>query len=220
MKPYYRNAAFRAPKTLEEIHPLGKCPTILAEWKDGRSKIITETGVIHNFLIKTFDTQKKFGSAELFEEIDIDFYTQFAEGSLQPPATTHLIMFMVETRSPWFAKPLSSLVCGQVKKMWSIPETTKCVKYLEDVLSKVEENSDGELYFVGKRLTGADIMLHWHIYNVILNRDEMWGGEFTEAKYPFLAKWAKQITQRPAYKRTVQKEADLIAAHKTTAANL
>ena len=57
LKVYLRNKEFRAPKELENVHPLGKSPVIeVIDSKTGKSEVIAETGHIFNYILSNYDT--------------------------------------------------------------------------------------------------------------------------------------------------------------------
>lgn len=86
----------RAPLELNKIRQLGKSP-VIEIIKPGRSTpvILAETGYIMDYLIKHYDTEQKLVPNNEDDRELVNYYLQFAEGSLQPFLESLLVNNMV-----------------------------------------------------------------------------------------------------------------------------
>ena len=79
-----------APDELKAIHPLGKSPLIT----DG-GKVVAESAVIVNYLIRNYDKDNRFSSTQDSDAAQqTEYWLHFDEGSLMP----YLVMSLVYMR--------------------------------------------------------------------------------------------------------------------------
>ena len=183
---YERDQDLRAPKSLRQIHPLGKSPII----EDGDLRLI-ESGAIIEFLAD------KYASGTLAPAIGSDdrlryiTWLHFAEGSAMPPLTLKLVFDKMETSpAPFVVRPILKGIAGKVKASFVMPEVRSILDYLEDELKKSD-------WFVGDRFTAADIQMSFPI-EVAAAR----GG--LNKKWPKLMAYLDRIHARPAYQKALE----------------
>ena len=90
------------------------------------------------------------------------------------------------------------LLVNGIDSMFYIPELKKNLNYLEDIMRKQHEN--GSNYFVGDKLSGADIILEFPVItNIFQNKRgaEQLGAGDVEKEYPHLNQWAEDIKRNP-----------------------
>lgn len=179
----------RAPEDLQQTHPLGKAPQL--ETGDGR--VIVETLVIAKYLIDTYDTTGKFkGDGQRNDALRDDQLSNLAAASIGPVMNLELIMRLMTNASPFFVRPLISLLTGQLLKMYTGPELKLYSRYLNDQLGDQD-------YFLGANPGRVDFIMKWPMDMCIQNK-------FIDIKaYPNLEKWYDRVNERPAWKRSLEK---------------
>lgn len=170
---YQRNkATMLAPPEMKRVHPLGKSPVIE---DDGRT--FAETGLIVEYLVERY-------GPELAPPRDSDLYWRYrywlhyAEGSAMPP----LLLKLIVDRLGLLAFPARKFVNSQVKLH---------LDYMETELGRGP-------WFVGERLSAADIMLSFP-----LEAASVRGG--LDQTRPNLFGFLERIHARPAYRRALEK---------------
>ena len=130
---YTRQPNGRAPPELRAIHPLGKSPVIEVD-----GKIIAESGLIVDFLIRKFGTQlmPAFDSSEYDT---YQYWMHFAEGSAMLP----LLLKLYLSKLGDGAAPLLPFVDTEIANHF---------KFINDAL-------EGKNFFLGENLSGADFMM-------------------------------------------------------------
>jgi glutathione S-transferase len=170
---HQRDAKTRlAPPELKAIHPLGKAPVI----RDN-GEVVFESGAIVEYLVR------KYGNGRLApaqDTPDYNRYIQFlhyAEGSAMLP----LMLKLYTGRLGEAGAPLQPRIQDEVQNHFG---------YLNAELRDRE-------YFVGDRLTGADVQLSFPIQICVA---------FMGAQaFPNLTAFAQRIEARPAYQRAMEK---------------
>lgn len=130
-------------------------------------------------------------------------YVRHYYGHLLP-----LLMWRIEIRSspvPFFIRPITNGVAGRIEFMFLNPNFKTHLDFLEGQLASSPH--DGE-YLCGRELTGADIMLSFPL-EAAKGRAGL-----TEEKYPRLWAYVDKLEAREAYKRAVQKIADVEGSYK------
>lgn len=200
LKMYKRDENFRAPAELEKVHPLGKAPVVELIGPDGSNTLLAETGHIFEYLCGQHDASSKLAPATDAEKEKVGYYFSYAEGSLQWLLVLLLVNTTAKEKSPWFARFLVSRVLGRINSQYYLVEVHKNLAYLESVMA--EQHAQNKKYFVGDKLTGADIILSFPLYeNLFYNPRlvERVGelGEGLAEKYPHLKKWADDMSIEP-----------------------
>lgn len=176
---------------------MSKSPVLEINYADGKKKILIESAHIISYLIRNFDTGKKLVPENEDDSDDIEFYTHWCEGSLQPLLTFLVVLRTAASRAPFYAKIVIDGYNSKVFELYNIPEVVNSLDYLESKF-------DGEGFIVGKKLSAADIMLSFPVAEICLLGDRV---PLDKSKYPKLQRWAKEITDRPAYKIATGKTA-------------
>ena len=173
VKRYERNAkTMLAPPELKRVHPLGKSPVI-----EDAGTIVAETGAIIEYLVDK--AEGRLGPPPHRDAVlRYRFYLHYAEGSLMPP----LLVKLVLARVPLFGKRAQARIQPMI-----------------DVhLDYLERELDGRDWFVGDRLTAADVMLSFPL-EAARSRASL------GATRPNLTAWLQRIHARPAYRRALER---------------
>ena len=147
----------------------------------------------HRYLAETYDTSHKLLPKDPPTRAKVREWLHAGEGT-----------FMVHAMAILYAR-------------WRLPESAQSVlpeledglsnnvkndfKWLEDTLVKYKKS--GDAYIVGNELTAADVMLGFTV-EFLMERKlgvKGWGS----GQYPEVEAWFKRVTQRPAYKKAVEK---------------
>ncbi|KAI3406262.1 hypothetical protein KGF56_001104 [Candida oxycetoniae] len=217
LKVYKRDKEFRAPKELEKIHPLGKSPVIEIIKANGEREIIAETGHIFQYLLQNYDHKHTLVPEDPREQREVDYFLHYSEGTLQPNLVTLLVHSFAKKRAPFGTRFLMGLLVKGIDDQYYFPETKKNLDFLEGILSK--QNKAGSKYFVGKKLTGADIILSFPILtNIFSNKDTARSIGFADIDkmWPNLSAWSKNIDNEPNF----IKANELVAQYETTKPNI
>jgi glutathione S-transferase len=173
-----------APPELKAIHPLGKSPVIT-----DNGKVIAESAVIIDYLISKYGK----GALKPSNEDDLlqyQYWLHYAEGSLMTPLIVALVFKKVESSPmPFFVKPIAKKIAESVFKNWINLQVKLHLDYLESEISKTG-------WFAGNSFSAADIMLSYPLEAV---------HETGGLKRPKLEAFLKKITERPAYKKAIER---------------
>lgn len=185
LKIYKRNKkTLLAPPELKAVHPLGKSPVIT----DG-TRVIAESAVIIDYLVSRYG-QGKLKPVQEDDLLRYNYWLHYAEGSAMPPFLMKLVFEKVETAPmPFFVKPVARRIAETVRKSWINPQIKLHLDFLENEISKTG-------WFAGQEFTAADIMLSYP-----LEAANARGG----LNRPHLEKFLKTITERPAYKKAIER---------------
>lgn len=173
VKRYERNPkTMLAPPELKRVHPLGKSPVI-----EDAGTVVAETGAIVEYLVDK--AEGRLGPPPHRDAVlRYRFFLHYAEGSLMPP----LLVKLVLARVPLFGKRAQARIQPMI-----------------DVhLDYLERELDGREWFVGDRLTAADVMLSFPLEAA---RSRAGLG----ATRPNLTAWLQRIHARPAYRRALER---------------
>ena len=161
----------RAPAALRKVHPLGKSPMI----EHGGHTLI-ETGAIVDYLLE-------LGEGDLAPPPNRDavlkhrMLLHYAEGSMMPPLLALLIIGKLGILGKPARKPVQSM--------------------LDEHLDWLESELEGRDFFVGDKLTAADIMMSFP-----LEASQSRGAPGPAR--PNIAAWLTRIHARPAYQRALK----------------
>jgi glutathione S-transferase len=164
-----------APPELEKIHPLGKAPVI----RDG-DEVVFESGAIIEYLVR------KYGDGRLAPAQDTREFNQYlqflhyAEGSAMLP----LMLKLYTSRLGEGAAPLQPRIESEMQRH----------------LGFLNKSLEGQDYFVGNELSGADIQLSFAVQMAV----KFCGDD----AYPNLTAFVKRIEARPAYRRAIEKSGE------------
>jgi len=177
----------RAPKSLRDVHPLGKSPVIT----DG-DITVAESGAIIDYLVRTYGKAPLKLKDDSPEFRDYTYWLHFSEGSVMPPWLIKLIFDKVKTSPmPFFIKPIAKGIADKVMKTFVGPEIKLITGYIENHLSNQE-------WFASEDLTGADIQMSFPLEAAVAN------GAIGD-EYPNIVTYVKRFQARPAYQRALKK---------------
>jgi glutathione S-transferase len=188
IKRYQRNAnTMLAPPELRAVHPLGKSPVI----SDG-DLTIAESGAIVEYLAGKYGDGKLAPAAGTPERLRYTYWMHFAEGSAMPPLLMKLIFDRMESGPmPFFAKPIARAIARKGKSTFVQPNIDRILDYMEGELGR-------HAWFAGAAFSAADIQMSFP-----LEAASARGG--LDEKRPKLWAFLKNIHERPAYLRALEK---------------
>lgn len=174
-----------APPALQHIHPLGKSPVVV----DGEA-VIAESGAVIEYLADQYGNGKFVPSKGSQDYLKCRYYMHYGEGSLMPLLLLRLIFNRIKTaRVPFFIKPITKKIAGQVEGDFIQPNLARHVTFLDGELQK-------STWFAGNDLTIADIQMVYPMGALA-------------ARYPnvpkSIASWVERVQQRPAFKRAEER---------------
>ena len=172
IKKYQRDSVTSlAPPELKAIHPLGKSPVVT----DG-AEVLAESGMIIDVLAR------RYGS-DLAVDVNSPLYPayahwlHFAEGSAMLP----FLLALYTSRLGEAAAPLQPRISAEILNH---------LAYIEGQLA-------GKSYFVGDRLTGADIQMSFV--------GEIAKGQGALAQLPNMKHWLDGLHARPQWQKALEK---------------
>ena len=186
---YERNKAYRAPDSLKQIHPLGHAPML-----EVNDRVLIESGFIIEYLLKHYDTEKKFKPADDNEAAwgAYTFWLHFAEASVMPPLVMRLVFTKVVEQSPMLIKPVSKSIRNQVEK-------SMISNSLDAILAMMEQHLQDNHWFAGAEFSAADIQMHLAVVGANA------GTGLDSSKYANILNWLKRCEERDAFKRAEEK---------------
>ena len=181
-----------APKSLRQIHPLGKSPLL----QDG-DLVLPESGASVEYLIGTYD---KSGSlkpaADSPTYTDYLFWMHYAEGSLMPLLVMSLVFRKIDqSPMPFFVKPIARKITGGTRENFLNPQLKLHLDFVEQ---KLQGNT---AWLLGDTLTGADIMMSF-LLQAALSR--------TDLALPNIAAYVRRVESHPDYQKAEAKLGKLI----------
>lgn len=218
VKVYLRHAeTWRGPKSLFKVHPLGKAPILEIHFADGSESLqLVESGLMMQYLLENYDTKGLLTYHDEANRLMIDYYLHYAEGSLEHILMALLINSTAKTIAPFGLKSVAKLVANGLNQGYYIHEYRLNLDYLEAQLS---ENGTG--FFVGNKLTAADIILSFPIYeNLFDNEDgvkECTGDKRDIYKlWPNLGAWCIRVVRNnPSYRKISEMMFQMIDEYKS-----
>lgn len=201
IKTYLRHpTTWRGPSSLLKIHPSGKSPILEIIFGDGREPLkLAESGFIIQYLLRNYDHDNLLTPVDPNLQLKVDYYLHYTEGTLQHITIALLINSVAKSIAPLGTKSVVKLVTKGINNGYYVHEWRLNMQYLEDQLAK-----EGTGYFVGDRLSGADIILSFPIYENVFDNEvqikDITGekGDLYK-KYPHLAAWCDKVRNNPLY---------------------
>jgi glutathione S-transferase len=191
LKYYQRDPeTMLAPASLRQIHPLGKSPVITDD-----TLTLAESGAIIEYLVERYGEGRLAPPLDVPERLRYRYWLHYAEGSLMPPLLMKLIFDKMEERSPFFLRPVVSMISQPVKSSFIEPQITTNLDYLEAELEHYP-------WFAGNKFTAADIQMSFPL-EAAAERASL------EVSRPKLMEWLNRIHARPAYQRAVKRSAEV-----------
>lgn len=191
----------RGPPELFQVHPLGKAPVLDIKFADGSPDLqLVESGLMAQYLLKYYDPKNILNPLTEKERLMVDYYIHYTEGTLQPILMSILINSSAKRIAPLGLKTVAKLLSKGLNYGYYKPEFDLNMQYLDKVL---RENATG--FFVGSKLTAADMMLSFPVYENLFDNElgvkECCGETELHKKYPQLAAWCDKVKNDPVYKR-------------------
>ncbi|MES1026461.1 glutathione S-transferase [Gloeocapsa sp. BRSZ] len=121
---YERNPkTMLAPKSLREVHPLGKSPVITDE-----ALTLAESGAIIEYLVERYGEGRFVLPPGSAERLRYTYWLHCAEGSAIPLLLLKLVFDRIEQQAPFFVKPIAQLITGYCNDSRKIsPYRLKCL---------------------------------------------------------------------------------------------
>lgn len=186
IKRYPRDPTTKlAPAALKAVHPLGKSPVLT----DG-DKVIAESGAIVEYLLANYGDQKLLPEPGTDEHHRYQYWLHYAEGTFMPLMIISLIFNSVETKAPFFVRPIARAIANQVKASYLEPNISRNLAFMEQSLTDHE-------WFAGARLSGADILMSFPVEAASVRADL--------ATYPKLEQFLTRVRSRPAWQAAIDK---------------
>lgn len=187
VKRYNRDNKTRlAPPELRAIHPLGKSPVIT-----DNGLVIAETGAIVEYLIEGYGGGRFKPPAGTPEFIRYRYWVHAAEGTFMPFFVMQLVLSMLTGPAvPFFIRPLSRKLVGEVHKRFLGPNIKANLDYIESVLAK-------SVWFAGDELSGADFMMVFVV--------EAGNAGGIAENYPHIQAWLDKVHAREGYRRGLER---------------
>ncbi|MDW6002697.1 glutathione S-transferase family protein [Vibrio mangrovi] len=174
-----------APSSLTAIHPLGKSPIIV----DGE-QTVTESGAIIEYLIDTYDHERRFRPESGQALLDYRYWLHAAEGSFMMWLVMRLIFIKSGEKVPFLLRPLIRSFLDKVDKLVIEPRLTTFFRYIDDFLGQ-------HMWFAGEQLSGADFQM----IVILLMADT----RADLSPYPNIRRYIAQATQLDSYQQAMQK---------------
>ncbi|KAI5948954.1 hypothetical protein KGF57_005017 [Candida theae] len=192
----------RAPASYKKYHPLGKTPVVHIEKPDGTVKKLAESGFIVQYLIDHYDTKGKFKPATEDDKDLIDYFNHYSEGTIQPMLVGLLVNEVAGKSVPFPLSVLVKTVTGKINQGYYQPEAEKNISFLNDFLKA--QYAKGRKWFVGEKLSAADIMLSFPIQSAITS-DRGITLKPVKESYPEMYEYFQFITSQPAWITAAEK---------------
>ncbi|KAK6465736.1 glutathione S-transferase [Scheffersomyces coipomensis] len=211
VKIYNRIDGVYSPPELVALHPLGRSP-VLEIITNGKTRYLAESGHIFQYLLENFDPKRKLAPLNDDDKEELGFYLHFAEGTLQPDLVSLVIHYITTTKVPWGFRFLVSMVLGAINKGYYEPHLLASLDFLEGKIKTQHEA--GSKYFLGEKVSGADMILYFPIYSNIFSDAERSKSIFATIpsvfdRFPHLFQWAQEIVKEPKLIRANKKIAEL-----------
>jgi glutathione S-transferase len=179
-----------APKSLREIHPLGKSPVLV----DG-DITLAESGAIVEYLLERYGQGRFKPAPGTAEARRYTYFLHYAEGSAMPPLLLKLVFIRMESAPvPFFAKPVARMLARGAQKAFVDPQLKLHLDYLEGEIGKTG-------WFAGSEFSAADIQMSFPL-EAAFSR----GG--LDASRPGLVAFLDRIHARPAYQAALSRTGD------------
>jgi glutathione S-transferase len=187
VKRYEREASGLAPRSLREVHPLGKSPVIT----DGDATM-AESGAILEYLVERHGKGRFAPAPGTPERLRYTYWMHYAEGSAMPPLVMKLVFDRIESSPmPFFVKPIARGIAGKVKGAFIGPQIRTHLDFMEASLA------DGP-WFAGKHFSAADIQMSFPIEAAAARAG-------LDKSRPKLMDFLGRIHARPAYQRALER---------------
>ena len=183
----------QGPKSLRNIHPLGKSPVITDD-SNGEQILIAESGAIVEYLLQNYGKNSSLIIPETGsqQERDYLYWLHFSEGSLMPPLLLRLIFDRVKkAQVPFFVKPITKAVADKVLIEYVNPNINLLLDFIEASLK-------GKNWFLGDQLSGADIQMSFPLETSLARG-------LVNEHYTCIQSYVERIHEQPGYQAALKK---------------
>ncbi len=183
----------QGPKSLRNIHPLGKSPVITDD-SNGEQILIAESGAIVEYLLQNYGKNSSLVIPETGsqQERDYLYWLHFSEGSLMPPLLLRLIFDRVKkAQVPFFVKPITKAVADKVLIEYVNPNINRLLDFIEASLK-------GKNWFLGNQLSGADIQMSFPLETSLARG-------LVNEHYTCIQSYVERIHEQPGYQTALKK---------------
>lgn len=190
----------RSPVALKEVHPLGKSPTLVTP----TGRVITERSAIALWLISEYDEGARFrlpagGQNGIEDAAREDQLISLGGATIGPMLMIKLIFGLLVMQAPLLARPLLKAIRHALDRAFLDAELATLFAHLDAQLAGGEGEGDHEWFLGTAEPTRADFCLLWTI-----DWPMQWGWVDFD-KYPRLKAFHARCTERPAWKRALEK---------------
>jgi len=191
IKRYERDPkTIRAPKSLRDVHPLGKSPVIT----DGEITV-AESGAIIDYLVRRYAKDQLIPQEDSAEFRAYQYWMHYSEGSLMPPLLMRMLFDKVKTSPmPFFIKPVAKMIADKVLSTFVNPEISLNMGYVDQYLSEHQ-------WFTGEQLSGADFQMSFPLEASVAS------GTLGD-KYPNILAYVQRFQARDAYRKALAEGGD------------
>lgn len=174
-----------APKSLKQVHPLGKSPVIT----DG-DITVAESGAIIEYLAQAHGRGAMVPAIGTPAWRECTFWLHYAEGSLMPPMLLRLVFEKMKTNPmPFFIKPVAKMIADKTNQVFIGPQLKTHLSFVDDQLA-------GRRWLVGDDLSAADIQMSFPLEAAVARG--------LANDYPHIQAYVERYQQRPAYQRGLE----------------
>ncbi|KAI5460232.1 hypothetical protein BGZ63DRAFT_426172 [Mariannaea sp. PMI_226] len=229
IKVYQRKASsIFAPAELENVHPMGKSPTITITTPGSSQPILlAESAFIAQYLSDHFNKGKvilpkrwkdgqegKIGG-ETEEWMRCQYILYYSDASLMSTIYLGLILSGLKGNDiPFFIRPITKTVANEFINLFVLPNLKKHFALLESYLIT---SPNGGKYICGQHLTVADIILAYPLIAAKgASMTELAKGDrktFQEA-FPKVEAYIQMLSEEPGYKASIKKIVDITGTFK------
>ena len=187
IKRYERERSGLAPKSLREVHPLGKSPVLV----DGK-QVLAESGAILEYLVDRHGKGRFAPPPGTPERLRYTYWMHYAEGSAMPPLLMKLVFDRIESGPmPFFVRPIARGISSKVKGMFIGPQIRTHLDFMEASLNDAP-------WFAGAEFSAADIQMSFPVEAAAARAG-------LDASRPRLMDFLARIRARPAYQRALER---------------
>jgi glutathione S-transferase len=164
-----------APPELKALHPIGSAPVVT----DG-ALTLAESGAVVDYILGRYGEGRLSYGPKAPEFADYLYWLHFGNGTLQPTVGR---LFML----------------GRLRIAADDPFAAGVHAKLARCLKLVDERLAGSPYLSGKEFSTADVMSMFSLTTMRLF------APLDLKPYPAILAWLKRLSQRPGYKRAMEK---------------
>ena len=175
-----------APKSLKQIHPLGKSPVV----SDGE-RTVAESATIVEYLARTHGDGSWAPATDHPDYWSFSYWMHYAEGSLMPWLVMKLVFGRLPKSPdmPFFLRPVAKKIMNQAQTQFLDPQLQTNLDFIEASL----QNQD----WLAGDFSAADIQMSFPL-ETASNRVDL-------DAYPHIQAFLQRYQARPAYQRAIAK---------------